>query len=187
MTNLTRDLAAIVRCLKSDGVIAYPTEGVFGLGCDAANQQSCERIIELKGRDPLQGLITLVSDWQQLNDWIKPLTSAQLALLEQPRPQATTWLIPASPAAPQWLTGRFSSLAVRKPDWQPLLQLCEAFGHPLVSTSANPHGCPAVTSAAAVQAYFADAIELIWDHDCGQAGAVSRIVDLISGQVLRSG
>ena len=166
-------------------MIAYPTEAVFGLGCDAADQEACEKIIQLKNRDPEQGLISLVGDWHFLQDWVIGLDPALLLQLNAPQPRPTTWLIPTTPLAPKWLRGRHETIAVRRPTWPPLLAFCNEFGKPLVSTSANPHGQAAATSAQEVSNYFGDRLDLIWDRSCGGVASVSQIIDLRSGKVMR--
>ncbi|GAB4183049.1 MAG: L-threonylcarbamoyladenylate synthase [Wenzhouxiangellaceae bacterium] len=185
MTSLFHSTTEVLACLSQGGVIAYPTEGVFGLGCEATDAEACERIVALKQRSLSQGMIVLVSEWSQVATWIKPLTAAQQQRLDSADDDFITWLMPASESAPVWLTGGQQTLAVRRPTWPPLLQLCHDYGRPLVSTSANPHGLPAVTTVGEVLAYFNDDIDACWDHPCGGYGRPSSIISLLSGEQLR--
>lgn len=171
--------------LRQGGVIAYPTEGVYGLGCDAANESACERIIQLKQRRPEQGMIVLVADWSQLGAWIEALNADQKYRLAHPPEPFVTWVLPATKCAPEWLTGGRDSLAARIPQWSPLLNFLQVYGRPLVSTSANPHGQAAAISADQVRAYFPDTLDAIWDHPCAGVGRPSSIYRLVDGQQLR--
>ena len=179
------NLADALACLRRQEVLAYPTEGVFGLGCDARNEAACARVVALKQRRPEQGMIVLVDDWTRLGDWIKPLSPQQQQQLSHHRDSFVTWLFPASASAPPWLTGGHTTLAARRPVWPPLYDLCAAFAAPLLSTSANPHGRAAAADAATVRRYFTAGIDWIWDHPCGGQGRPSSIICLQTGQQLR--
>lgn len=174
-----------VSCLRTGGLLAYPTEGVYGLGCDARRQAVCGRIVALKQRDPGQGLICLVHDWTVIADWIEPLNSLHREMLARYSEDTVTWLVAATKHAPRWLTGQHSSLAIRVPKWPATQLLCASFNGPIVSTSANPHGLPAAHDAVTVRQYFDEGIELIWDQACGDHGRPSDIRVLNTGEKLR--
>jgi len=169
-------------CLRHGGLLAYPTGGVFGLGCDARDDQAIRRLLAVKHRSAEEGLIVLVADWDAVEPWILPLPPD----LAGQRHPGITWLHPAAATAPRLLTGRHQTLAVRLPAWPPTLDLCTAFGAPLVSTSANPSGTPAPLAAAEVEAAFpAGGIDLILDLPCGARRGPSEIRDLPTGHRLR--
>lgn len=173
-------------------VVAYPTEGVFGLGCDAHDRAACERIIELKQRRPEQGMIVLIAEWSQLSDWMLPLNAEQQQRLARHAHDFITWLVPVNEHAPKVLCGEHRTLAVRRPLWSPLWSFCRQLGRPLVSTSANPHGQHAALNAAQVVRYFDGAglgskptIARVWDYPCGGYGRPSSIYSLVDGRCLR--
>ncbi len=178
----TTEVEAAAECLRRGGLLAYPTGGVFGLGCDARNEAAIRRLLELKQRPAEYGLIVLVADWALAAPWILPVPPDWA----QRRRPGVTWLHPAAAAAPPLLTGHHKTLALRRPAWPPTLALCTAFGAPLVSTSANPRGAPAPLDAAAVEAAFpAGGIDLILDLPCGERRVPSEIRDLVTGRRLR--
>ena len=185
MLSIFTDVQQALACLRRGEVIAYPTEGVYGLGCLASDRKSCERIIQLKQRSQEQGLIVLISAWSQVDSWVRPLSMDQQHYLHRHGKEFVTWLLPANNQAPYWLTGGRTTLAVRLPVWPPLLELCRAIAQPIVSTSANPHGKPTAMDANSVKYYFEDSIDCIWDHPCGEKGQASSIISLQSGKKIR--
>ncbi len=176
----TRPQAAAA-CVEQGGVLAYPTEGVFGLGCDWQNEAALRRILALKRRPVAQGVILLVADAAML---------ASVADLSRPALQGwepepgTTWLLPSRSAVPPWIRGRHARVAVRIPAWPAALELAAATG-PLVSTSANPSGQPAAKNAQQVRDYFPTGLDGLLELPCGPAGGPSPIRDAISGERLR--
>ncbi len=174
-----------IETLNRGGVIAYPTEAVYGLGCRADDRGATERICALKDRSVDQGVIVLIRDLAQLGNWIKPLDEQQQARLNETWPGPVTWLLPVSSACPVWLKGQHSSLAVRQSAHPICRELVDSLDTPLVSTSANPSGKPPARSAAEVRALFDDLIDAIVDGPLGEADKPSAIFDLRSGQQLR--
>ncbi|MFU8831000.1 MAG: L-threonylcarbamoyladenylate synthase [Wenzhouxiangella sp.] len=174
-----------IETLNRGGVIAYPTEAVYGLGCRADDRAATERICALKDRSVDQGVIVLIRDLAQLGNWIEPLDGQQQARLNQTWPGPVTWLLPVTSECPDWLRGRHSSLAVRLSEHPICQQLVGALKTPLVSTSANPSGKPPARSATEVQTLFGDTIDAIVDAPLGEADKPSTIFDLRTGQQLR--
>jgi len=126
--------------LRRGGIIAYPTESCYGLGCDPSNRRAVQRILRLKQRLQKKGLILIASDYHQVAPYIRPLTSAEQQRLQQDGAQAVTYLMPAKASAPRWLRGAHDTLAVRLTAHSFARQLCRRAGHALVSTSANRSG-----------------------------------------------
>jgi L-threonylcarbamoyladenylate synthase len=174
-----------IRILERGGVIAYPTEAVYGLGCRADDRAATERICKLKSRSVDQGVIVLIRDLAQLGHWIEPLDEQQRSRLNETWPGPVTWLLPVTSACPAWLKGQHSTLAVRQSNHPICQQLVEALDTPLVSTSANPSGTPPARSAAEVQTLFGDSIDAIVDAPLGETENPSTIYDLRTGQQLR--
>lgn len=132
--------ALIRNHLREGGVIAYPTEGVFGLGCDPFNPKAVERIFDLKGRSRQKGFILIAASREQLRRLVPQLPSEVEEKLRKPQP--ITWIVPARPWVPKWLCGRHRTLAVRITAHPLAAELCRVFGGPLISTSANRSGRP---------------------------------------------
>ncbi len=130
-------LKQAVRSLKQGGIIAYPTEAVFGLGCDPLNPAAVTRLLELKQRDPAKGLILIASSIKQLKPFLLPLRKKTKKRLARTWPGPVTWLLPARPECPDWLTGDHDTLAVRVTAHPGCRALCKALQGPLISTSAN--------------------------------------------------
>ncbi|MBI5429431.1 MAG: Sua5/YciO/YrdC/YwlC family protein [Nitrosomonadales bacterium] len=134
--------------LRRGGLIAYPTESCYGLGCDPANRKAVQRILKLKQRPQRKGLILIASDYHQVSHYLKPLTLAEQAKLKADGAQAITYLMPVQPSCPRWLRGTHDTLAVRLTAHPVASQLCRSAGSALVSTSANRSGLrPAKTYA----------------------------------------
>lgn len=182
---MTVDIDPILKVLDHGGIIAYPTEAVYGLGCRADDQAAVERICALKQRPVEQGVIVLIRDLEQLGDWIEPVSGAQRERLAATWPGPVTWLIPASEHCPAWLKGQHPSLAVRQSNHPLCRELCAMLDVPLVSTSANRSGQAPVRSAAEARELFGDQLDLIVDAPLGDSDTPSAIFDLASGRRLR--
>lgn len=179
--------AAIRQHLAADGLIAYPTEGVWGLGCNPASAVALQKLIQLKGRHADKGLILIGSRFEQL-DFVWPLLEPeQMATLQQAWPGFVTYVLPLPRPSPfpVLLTGSHARVAVRLSAHPLVQQLCDALGL-LVSTSANPAGQPPAMTTQQVRDYFGDQVMII-DGALGTAARPSAIIDLMSGQVLRAG
>lgn len=134
--------------LKRGGVIAYPTESCYGLGCDPRNRRAVQRILKLKQRPQKKGLILIAAHYHQVACYIQPLTPAGQHKLQADGAQAITYLMPAKPSCPRWLRGKHDTLAVRLTAHPFARDLCRGAGSALVSTSANRSGMrPAKTYA----------------------------------------
>ncbi len=140
-----RELAAY---LARGGLIAYPTESCYGLGCDPRNRKAVLRLLKLKQRPQHKGLILIASGYRQLAPYLKALAPEQQQRLQQAGAQAVTYLMPAKPGCPRWLRGAHDTLAVRLTAHPFARTLCQHAGSALVSTSANRSGLrPAKTYA----------------------------------------
>ena len=165
------------------GVIAYPTESVFGLGCDPLNRQAVYHILALKQRPVEKGLILIASHIEQLLPFIKINPQQIDKILQQPTP--TSWLVTKTSLVPDWLSGKFDKLAIRVTRHPVARALCETTGHAIVSTSANPGGKPPAKTRLKVQQYFSDRIDFIVPGDVGVLRKPTEIRDLESNQVIR--
>ncbi len=172
------------RRMHDGEVVAYPTEAVFGLGCDPANEQAVRRILTLKQREARLGLILIGSEFGQFEGWVGEADPAP-ALATWPGP--VTWLFPRGERTPDWVAGEHPTVAIRVTAHAVSRELCEAFGGPIISTSANPHAAPPARSAGMVEDYFGGWIAGIVAGPLGGREAPSDIRDLASGDWRRGG
>ncbi|MBI4807648.1 MAG: Sua5/YciO/YrdC/YwlC family protein [Nitrosomonadales bacterium] len=126
--------------LKRGGLIAYPTESCYGLGCDPRNRKAVLRILKLKQRPQRKGLILIASEYKQVARYLQPRTLAEQSRMQNDTVQAVTYLMPTEPSCPRWLRGEHDTLAVRLTAHPFARQLCRSAGCALVSTSANRSG-----------------------------------------------
>jgi L-threonylcarbamoyladenylate synthase len=182
---MTWHIREAVRRLDGGGVIAYPTETVFGLGCDPFNAQAVLRVLDLKQRSIEHGLILIASDFGHLEPLLLPLSVTVRKRILETWPGPVTWTLPCLPEIPAWLRGGHRSLAVRLTSHPLARTLCAAWNGPLVSTSANRHGKTPAISALGVRMAFNDELDYILHGNVAGAGKPSEIRDGITGRVLR--
>lgn len=180
-------LDAAVAALRVGGVVAYPTEAVYGLGCDPRDAPALDRILALKGRPTSLGLILIASEFNQLAPYLAPLPTALEARVAATWPGPVTWIWPCVAGLPAVLTGGRDTLAVRVTAHAGAAALCHAFGGALVSTSANRHGESPARDAAAVRAAFGDGVDVVVDGPCGGLARPTEIRDARTGAVVRAG
>jgi len=175
-----------VEALRQGGVIAYPTEAVFGLGCDPRNTAALQRIIDIKGRDAHKGFILIASGQHQLQDFMAPVDSRQQAKLDDLWPGPVTLVVPALPAyANSLLSGFRMTLAVRVSSHPVVVELCNCYAGAIVSTSANISGESSLRTAEAVEHVMGHQLDYIVNAPVGQLESPTRIFDLASGKQLR--
>ena len=178
-------IRAAAGVLRAGGVIVYPTEAVFGLGCAPHFPDAVARIVAIKRRNPRKGLIIVAACIEQVQRFID-VSAIELAPVLASWPGPVTWILPAGRAAPAWITGRSRTIAVRVSAHPTVRELCELAG-PIVSTSANPSGRPPARSLARVRAYFRGGLDYQLPGRLGGAAAPCEIRDAVSGVVLRKG
>ena len=179
----SQNIRYAAKVLHDGGVIAYPTEGVFGLGCLPDDVDAVARILAMKNRNPDMGLVVIVSDPAQLDEWTDLPTSELKLDSSDERP--VTWIVPATDAVPPWIRGRHTSVAVRQTTHPTAHALCAAAGSPLVSTSANVSGRPPVRNAFVLRRLFGTKVDYVVPGECGPAKGPSEIRDIRTGKVLR--
>ena len=171
------------RIVRSGGVLAYPTETVFGLGCLPDDDAAVARVLEIKKRDPAMGLVLIAADAEQLEGWIEMPPGSQLLTPGGKRP--VTWVVPATDNVPLFVRGNNDGVAVRITTHPVAAALCRVADSPLVSTSANISGRPPARNAHVLRRLFGDLVDCIVPGECGPASGPSEIRDLQSGRVLR--
>ncbi len=173
-----------INAFKKGGVIAYPTEAVFGLGCLPLIQDSVYRILQLKHRDIEKGLILVASSIEQLEDYVHLDSLTTIDQIRDSWPGPVTWLIPAKKETPIWLTGTHKTLAVRVSSHPTVNALCRELG-PIVSTSANPAGSKPAVTTQEVLSYFGADLDYVIPADIKNNLNPTEIRDAQNGNIIR--
>ncbi|HOY23433.1 MAG TPA: L-threonylcarbamoyladenylate synthase [Cellvibrio sp.] len=169
------------------GVVAYPTEAVWGLGCNPFSEDAVMRLLEMKQRPVNKGLILLASDISLFEPFIYHLNDIQRQRIKKTWPGPVTWLVPNNGLAPKWITGDYTGVALRVTDHPVAAGLSKAFGAPIVSTSCNLQGREPARSGFDVHRYFGDELDAITSGAVGKRAKPSEIRDLMTGEVVRPG
>jgi L-threonylcarbamoyladenylate synthase len=182
------DIAPAAALLRRGGVFAYPTEAVWGLGCDPRNEAAVLRLLQIKQRDIGKGLILIAAQVEDLKPYVDfgALPEDALAGVLATWPGPHTWIVPADAGTPRWLTGDHDGIAVRVSAHPTVIALCRAFGGALVSTSANPAGAPPPVAMTDFDPGLLQAIDGVIEGDTGSLERPTAIRDARTGQVLRS-
>jgi L-threonylcarbamoyladenylate synthase len=170
-------------CIRHGGVIVYPTETVYGLGCDPLCEDAVERINRIKQRPPGKGLILLAGRLEQLDDFIDVPSPRDRELMCD-NAQPISWIVPARTNAPDWITDG-GTVAVRVSDHAVVKALCEELGFPLVSTSANPAGRKPARNALELHRYFDGIVDAILLSHGKSRGTPSKIIRLADKSLVR--
>jgi L-threonylcarbamoyladenylate synthase len=168
--------------LLGGGVIAYPTEGVYGLGCMPDDASAILRVLSIKHRDPGKGLILIASNKTQFDAWV---SLQGIAIPDPDASRPITWIATARPGVLPLVTGHRESLAIRITTNPVAAAICDAVESPIVSTSANRTGKPVARNCIVLRRNFGACVDYIVPGDCGPASGPSEIRDLKSGKVLR--
>ena len=177
-------LQRAARQLRQGGVIAYPTEAVYGLGCDPLNRDAVDHLLRIKQRPVEKGLILIASGFEQLKPFVEVQPDEIRQRLDESWPGPITWLLPARTATPRWLRGDHETLAVRVTAHPLAAALCTAFGGAIVSTSANTADHPPARTA--LQARIrCPGVDLIVHGATGPLRRPTPIRDAVTGKVLR--
>lgn len=181
------DAGSAAALIRRGGVVAYPTEGVWGLGCDPRNEQAVMRILAIKQREVEKGMILIAANEAQLAPFVSMdmLGDGQRAAVRATWPGAATWIVPASATAPRWITGKHDGIAVRVSAHLPVIELCNAFGGALVSTSANRAGIDAPTQRSGLDPEVLVLLDGVLAGETGGLLQPTPIRDARSGTVLR--
>jgi len=173
--------------LRDGGVVAYPTEAVWGLGCDPRSEAATLRLLALKQRDVAKGLILIAADEAQLAPFVDldALDETRRATVRESWPGPNTWIVPASLDAPSWITGEHQGIAVRVTAHPGVIALCRAFAGAVVSTSANRAGMPAAAAFEALDPAILAGVDALLEGETGGLARPSAIRDARTGAVLR--
>ena len=176
---------AAIDTIKQGGLLVYPTEGVYGIGCDYRSQAAVERLLQLKQRPVEKGLILAASHVQQVLPLICPNNGDELARALKTWPGHNTWVFEASAEVPDWIRGAHSTLAVRVSAHPVIKQLCDGFGHAIVSTSANVTTHESVNDLQHIMGVFGAQVDYYLDLPLGGQTKPSQIRNAADGSTLR--
>jgi L-threonylcarbamoyladenylate synthase len=173
-----------VLALKQGNIIAYPTEAVFGLGCDPWHEHAVYSLLELKSRSWQKGLILVAANFEQLQDFVEPLSVDKMARIYASWPGPVTWILPAKEAVPDYLRGQHDTIAVRVTAHKQTATLCRQFGGAIVSTSANVTGQQPAKSIRQVH-WQLPKVKTLLTGQCGDLDKPTQIRDGQTGAILR--
>ncbi|QIQ42054.1 MAG: L-threonylcarbamoyladenylate synthase type 1 TsaC [Buchnera aphidicola (Microlophium carnosum)] len=182
----SNSLLYCIKMLHDDNVIAYPTESMFGLGCDPTSKKAVKKLLNLKKRSVEKGFILVAADFNQLKMYIneKNLTNKQKNKIFFHWPGPFTFLLPAKSDVPYWLTGKFNTVAVRVSAHFEIIKLCNAFGGALISTSANISNMTPCFTPEDVFKFFGKDFPLL-NGKIGDEKNPSKIINIINGKLIR--
>ncbi len=178
----------IAKILHAGGIIAYPTEAVYGLGCDPLNEASVLKLLALKKREVAKGLILLASSWSQIEALIaiEKIPKDQLVKIKSSWPGPITWIFPAAKKVPKWITGAYESVAIIITAHPIAKAICENFGGAIVSTSANvANNSPAKTYDELIAEFGADVFDMVLVGAVGKLEKPTPIYDALTGKAVR--
>lgn len=173
--------------LRRGGVVAYPTEGVYGLGCNPRNPRAVRKILRLKKRSWRQGLILIGAHWRHVEPWVDTFDEQAVARARATWPGPRTWLLPARKGTARWLRGEHATIAVRVTAHPLAAALCRRFNSAIVSTSANIHGRPPAVNAAQVRRLFGERVDAVLPGRLGGLRGPTEIRDARTGELVRAG
>ncbi len=176
-----------VKCLRAGGVIAYPTESVYGLGCDPMNSAAVQRLSVIKDRPEHKGFIIIAAGWTQVQTWVRPIEPRCLQPILQANSRPVTWIFPAMLTVPTSLCGPGHSIAIRFVTHPIMHALCEAYGGPIISTSANRHHESPIRDPIRLREVFQREVDVFVLGRLGSARRPSEIRDMMTGVICREG
>ena len=172
--------------LKQGGVIAHPTEAIWGLACDPLQASSIVKLLEMKHRPVDKGLILVSGHREHFHFLLDELSDTLKERFFAPQSSPTTWLVPdTKDKIPAYIKGKFSSVALRLTQYPLISELSKSMGHAIISTSANPAGMKPAANAFKVNQYFSGSIDYILNAPLGAFPRPSVIRDLVSNKVIR--
>jgi L-threonylcarbamoyladenylate synthase len=182
--HMYREINQAVKVLQDGGIIAYPTEGVFGLGCDPFNKTAVLRLLKIKRRSVGKGLILIASSWNQVKDLVK-IDLCKSCAIRPSSSNPVTWVFPATKKVPSWVSGKFASVALRVTLHPTANKLCQKFGSAIISTSANIADESPIKNARQIAKQFSGAVDFIISGRVGKLKKPTEIRDGITNKLIR--
>ncbi len=175
-----------IGALKQGKLIAYPTEAVYGLGCDPFNESAVQALLNLKQRAVSKGVILIAASIEQLTPYLAPISELRMQAVCNTWPGPVTWIFPATHQVPPWISGKHHTVAVRVTAHPIARALCAAFGQPLLSTSANLAGHPPARDTQTLRQLFTEADLLMIDGETGGLDRPTPIYDAVTAEIIRA-
>ena len=184
-----RQLESAARILRGGGVIAIPTDTLYGLAADSLNERAVRRVFRLKGRPSGMALPLLMADTADLAHWTLDVPDAAWALAQRFWPGALTLVLRKANTIPDVVSGGMDTIALRVPAHEVPRAIAAALGRPITGTSANRTGRPGMTSADDVRRELADDLDLLVEGECAQGALASTVLALTGARptILRAG
>lgn len=183
MQNSRFQLIKAAQVVKNDGVIAYPTESVYGLGCNPLSEAAVTKILNIKHRPVEKGLIIIAASLRQLHNYIKITKEQERKISARLTP--TTWLVNKSDATPPWISGAHPKIAIRVSSHALVIELCNLLKQPIVSTSANPSRARPATTNFEARKYFNNSVDYYLNGLTGSLDQPTPILDIDSDFEIR--
>ena len=175
-----------IKSVKNGAIFAYPTEAVYGLGCDINNKDAIQKILDIKKRDVSKGLIVISDNLEKVRGLIDDNYYKTFSELNNDVSH-TTWLCPASRLVLPEVTGFSKKIAVRITRHKVSCEICKLLDFPIISTSANRVGDEPIVNFKRIKQYFDNEVDYIIEGELGSSSKPSRILDLLTKEVLRAG
>jgi L-threonylcarbamoyladenylate synthase len=185
MNQANQQIQQAITALKNGNLIGYPTESVYGFGADPFNETAIQKLQDLKARPKESAFLMIATDFNQIEKYIDCDDTNILKKIKTPSIHPTTWVCPASNLVPEFLWGPNKTIAIRITDFPLCVQLCEYFGGPIISTSANFKGEAAAKNFTDMQK-FAGKLAFMINAPCGTATRPSTIKDLLTDAIYRA-
>lgn len=187
MTSGWWHLRQSAQAMHRGGVIAYPTEAVWGLGCDPYNPDAVARLLEMKRRPEHKGLVLIAGSLDQIHPLLAPLSSSDVDKITASWPGPYTWVIPdVRGIIPTWIKGKHNTVAVRVSAHSGVKMLTDVFGSYIVSTSANPSNYSPARDELRVRTYFGDKLSYVLPGSLGDLSQPTQIRDLATDRLVRA-
>ena len=182
-------IESAVEVLRRGGLVAYPTDTLYGLGADALNETAVERVFETKGRPQGMPLPLLIGEREQLSMITETVPEAAWKFAEAFWPGGLTLVLPVGLDVPALVTARGWKVAVRLPDHPIPRELSRRLGRPITGTSANRSGGPEPTTADEVRRQLSSSVDIVLKGGPAPIGRSSTVLDITGNQprVLRQG
>jgi L-threonylcarbamoyladenylate synthase len=181
---MQNEINQAVKALREGGIIAYPTEGVFGLGCDPFNETAVLRLLKIKQRKVEKGLILIASSWDQVKDLVKTNLFKSCTIKPNSK-KPITWVFPATKKVPFWISGKFDSVAIRVTLHPVAKKLCQKLGGPIISTSANLVDKDPAKNSKQVSEQFASVVDFIVSGRVGNLKKPTEIREVKTNKIIR--
>ncbi len=175
-----------LEALKTGGVVAFPTESVFSLGCDPFNEAAVNKILQLKQRPTDKGFIMIAADWAQVDHLVQAIPPQALARALATWPGPVTWTFPCTDEVPEWVRGDHDTVAIRISDHHICNDLCIQSGGPIISTSANINGQAPARDERSLNLIFPEGVDCVVAGELGDRATPTPIMDVITGETYRS-